>query len=132
MIKNSILLSVIVFAASCNHPNKELKELISSSDSVYVQYFSGSQNSVATIKSIKSRDTINKLTNVITGSVVEGKSNCGYDGSIHFFKNNVVVQDIYFKMNNEDCSQFTFMQNNKSAATKLSGDARKLLEDLKK
>ncbi|UAY52365.1 hypothetical protein [Ferruginibacter albus] len=132
MKKIIIALSIIAIAMSCNHPDKELKATIANADSVYVQYFSGDQNNVATIRSIKNTDTLNKLTEAITATTINGKSNCGYDGSIHFFKNNVVVQDVYFKMNNEDCSQFTFIQNNRSAATKLSADAKKLLTELKK
>lgn len=70
-------------------------------------------------------------TFVSESSAKPGKS-CGYDGSLHFFKHNVVVQDIDFRMNDSTCMFFTFKQDGQPAATVLSDDARRLLRMIRK
>ena len=49
-----------------------------------------------------------------------------------FFKKNMVVQDIDFRMNDAACMYFTFKQDGKTAATALSPEAKKLLKYINK
>lgn len=99
-----------------------------------INYFKGdgSIDTVVAVKIIRDKMTINELANVIASKKSSDNFNCGYDGSLHFFKMNRVIQDIDFKMNDADCMHFSFSQDGKLTATKLSQEAKHLLESLKK
>ena len=129
----SLICALFAFA-SCHKVDKQLKEKISNSDSVAINYFAGDGkvDSVTSVKIIHSKDTIEQLTDFITASLINIKSNCGYDGSIHFYKNDNVVQDINFRMNDENCRQFSFVEDGNFTATGLSSHAKQLLEEIKK
>jgi hypothetical protein len=128
---------IIILAAglffSCKHSNKELKERLTLTDSAAVNYFKGdgSMDTVVLVKIIKDKNMLNQLNSFITEDIIKEKINCGYDGSLHFFKNNMVVEDIYFRMDNDGCSQFTFSFQGVRSAARLSGEAKKLLLYLK-
>ena len=128
---------IIVFATvlffSCKHSNNELKEQLVLADSVAINYFKGdgSMDTVVLVKMIKNKNTLNQLSSFIAEDITKEKINCGYDGSIHFFKTDMVIQDIYFRMNSDDCSQFTFSFKGVSSASQLSREAKKLLLQIK-
>jgi hypothetical protein len=125
---------LILLIISCNKTGKQLKERIANADSAAINYFKGdgTMDTVVTVKIIRDKQTLNELTGLLTASTVNYASNCGADGSIHFFKKDRVVQDIDFRMNKEDCRQFSFLMNGKTVATALSAEAKKLLETIKK
>ena len=127
-----IVLSILLI--SCNKAGKQLKERIVNSDSIAINYFKGdgTMDTVVTVKIIRDKQTLDQLTNLLTAAAATYKANCGVDGSIHFFKKNRVVQDIYFGMIKTDCSQFSFLIDGKRVATALSAEAKKLLEEVKK
>ena len=128
------ILSVVCLIMACNHANKEIKEHITNSDSLAINYFKGdgSMDTVVTIKIIRDKKIISQLAAFIGGQSVKGNSKCGYDGSLHFFKMNRIIQDIDFQMNDANCLQFSFLQDGKIAYTDLSQDAKRLLETLRK
>ncbi len=119
---------------SCNNAGKQLKERIVDADSVAINYFKGdgTMDTVEVVKIIRDKQTLDQLTNLITTAGATYTTNCGVDGSIHYFKKNRVVQDIEFRMNKADCTQFSFLLNGKTVATALSAEAKKLLEAVKK
>lgn len=119
---------------SCNKAGKQLKERIADSDSAAINYFKGdgTMDTVVAVKIIRDKQILDQLTNLLTADGAAYKNNCGVDGSIHYFKKNRVVQDIEFRMNKADCTQFSFLMNGKTAATALSAEAKKLLEVVKK
>ncbi len=123
-----------LFFISCNNAGKQLKERIVNADSVAINYFKGdgTMDTVVAVKIIRDKQTLDQLTNLITASAATYKTNCGVDGSIHFFKKNRVIQDIDFGMNKADCRQFSFLMNGKTLSTALSAEAKKLLEVVKK
>lgn len=126
-----IVTAVLFF--SCKQNNTEFKERLTIADSAAINYFKGdgSMDTVILVKIIKDKNTLHQLTNLIADELIEEKPGCGYDGSLHFFKNNMVIQDIYFSMHNTDCSQFSFSFNRERTAAKLSAEAKKLLLNLK-
>ena len=89
-------------------------------------------DTVVEVRIIKNKQTLEQLTSVITESSTGFKNECGYDGTIHYFKNNMVIQDIDFRMNSDECSQFSFSLHGKKVATKLSGEAVTLLNAQRK
>lgn len=134
-MKNLLALLVLVFAlAACNTSNDKIKERITNSDSVAINYFKGdgSVDTVVAVKIIRDKKTINELATLVGAKSSFGDFKCGYDGSLHFFKMNSVIQDIDFKMNDANCMHFSFSQEGKLTATKLSPEAKQLLESLKK
>lgn len=89
-------------------------------------------DTVVAVKIIRDKAAIENLTAFITAVPASVKNNCGYDGSIHYFKNNMVMQDVDFRMQKDDCTQFTFILEGKKEATSLSIDAGAFLTTLKK
>ena len=134
-MKNSVfILSIVCALTACNHPNKEIKERIMNADSVAINYFKGdgTMDTVVAIKIISDKQKIEQLVILIAAQRVEGNYKCGYDGSLHFFKMNKVIQDIDFRMNEEDCMYFSFMRNGKPQATALSKGAKELINSFRK
>jgi hypothetical protein len=128
----TIILTAIVFL-SCKHSNKELKERLAVTDSIAINYFKGdgSMDTVVAVRIIRDKNTVEQLSNFVAADIIKEKANCGFDGSLHFFKTDMVIQDVYFRMNSDDCNQFTFSFNTKRGAAKLSADAKKLLLQVK-
>ena len=128
----TIILAGLIISG-CNQTTKQLKEKIINADSAAINYFKGdgTMDTVVAVKIIKDKKVIEQLTEFITGSSASVKDNCGYDGSIHFFKNDAVVQDIFFSSNKQECSQFVFVLNRKKEATSLADEAKDVLAGIK-
>lgn len=134
-MKNLLLIfSTVVLLSACNNTNEKIKERVANSDSVAINYFKGdgSIDTVVAVKIIRDRKVINELAALIAAKKNSGNFKCGYDGSLHFFKMSRVIQDIDFKMNDANCMHFSFSQEGKLTATRLSPEAKQLLELLKK
>ncbi len=133
MIKYFVLISIVLLA-SCNKPDKKLKETISTSDSVAINYFKGdgTMDTVIKVKIVRDKEVINALGTLISAATTKVNYKCGNDGSLHFFKKDVVILDIYFRMNQDSCMLFTFMQSGQTEATIVSQEAKKLLITLSK
>lgn len=125
---------LLVFFTACKRPNTKIKERISNADSVAINYFKGdgTMDTVIAVKIVQDKKTIGQLSDLINASSAKANIKCGYDGSLHFFKNNMVVQDIDFRMNDMNCMFFTFKQEGMLVATILSPEAKKILESIKK
>ena len=119
---------------ACIHSNEEMKDQLTGSDSVAINYFKGdgSMDTVMAIKIINDKQKIDQLATFISGRSVKGNFKCGYDGSLHFFKMNRVVKDINFRMNSVECMYFYFLQNGKSEATALSQPAKEWIISMRK
>ncbi len=117
---------------SCKQSVTKLSDKIVDSDSVAINWFKGdgSMDTVMTVKIIKDKNAINQLAKMAGGQVTESFK-CGYDGTLHFFKMNKVIQDIRFRMNDEQCSNFSFMLEGQGYNTKLTTAAKTLLKTLR-
>ena len=127
--------SLLVCLTACRTgTNKNLKELTANADSVAINYFKGdgTVDTVVTVKIIRNENDINKLSDFVSANSTNPDAACGYDGSIHFFKQDSVVTDIYFRMNDEHCMLFSFLQDGKLTATTVSEDAKQFLEGVRK
>ncbi|MBL0356190.1 MAG: hypothetical protein IPP72_04580 [Chitinophagaceae bacterium] len=136
-MRNSIFLILIIallVAVGCKRLPKEFHESLAGSDSVVINFFrgDGTMDTVVAVKIIRDKAAIENLTAFITAVPASVKNNCGYDGSIHYFKNNMVIQDVDFRMQKDDCTQFTFILEGKKEATSLSINAGAFLTTLKK
>ena len=129
-----LLLLLIVVVGSCKTTNSKIKEHVSGSDSVAINYFTGDgkMDTVIAVKIIRDKKIIAQLVDLIAANKQSDINKCGYDGSLHFFKNNAVIQDIDFRMNDVNCMQFRFSQDGELAATVLSPEAKQLLESVRK
>lgn len=90
----------------------------------------GSMDTVIAVKIIKDKNIINQLAK-LAGGTVQSNTNCGYDGSLHFFKMDRVIQDIRFRMNDKNCLQFDFVLEGKPYSTGLNAEAKTLLQSLR-
>ncbi|MEP6676283.1 MAG: hypothetical protein ABJA78_14060 [Ferruginibacter sp.] len=124
----------ILFASlqSCDQNKKIIAERLSITDSVAINYFrgNGSMDTVIAIKIIRDKKAIEQLAEYISNSSAD-EQQCGFDGSIHFFRNNLVLQDIDFRMNDAGCMHFRLKINGEWFNTKLSNDAKSFLEKIK-
>lgn len=134
-MKNVIgLLIIFALLASCKRNNTKIKERIINADSVAINYFKGdgSMDTVIAVRIIRDKKIIEQLSDLIGGESTQLNMKCGYDGSLHFFKQNRVEQDIDFRMNDKNCMCFSFKQEGRITATVLSPDAKELLEAIRK
>lgn len=88
-------------------------------------------DTVVAVKIIRDKKVIENLSALICAALAKPSIKCGYDGSLHFFKNNMVVKDIDFRFNDAACRYFTFKQSGKLTASVLSAEAQKLLESIR-
>ncbi len=98
-----------------------------------INYFKGdgTMDTVIAVKIIADKNKISQLAKMAAGTIVDN-GNCGFDGSLHFFKSNQVIQDISFRMNDAACSQFTFRLDGKVYFTQLNSEAKALITSFKK
>lgn len=89
-------------------------------------------DTVLAVKIISDQPKMAQLAAMVAERPVEGNYACGYDGSLHFFKMNKVIQDINFSMNADSCMYFSFVQNGKAKATTLSKQAKELIISFRK
>ena len=123
---------VLFIASSCNRENKELKQRITNADSVAINYFKGdgTMDTVVAVKIVRDKQKIDQLVTMIAERSSNDDRNCGYDGSLHFFKKNVVIQDIDFRINEPGCMHFSFMRFGKIEKTVASKNVAELLKSL--
>ncbi|HTB52020.1 MAG TPA: hypothetical protein VK718_04525 [Ferruginibacter sp.] len=130
MKTTALFVSLLVCLTACHSTNSKLKSITADADSVAINYFrgDGSFDTVVTVKIIRDKNAINKLSEYVAATSATPDVPCGYDGSIHFFKQDSVVQDVYFRMNDAHCMLFSFLQDGKLTATVLSEDAKSFLQ----
>jgi hypothetical protein len=124
----------LFYATACNRPNEKIKEYINTTDSVAINFFKGDGTTytVVAVKMVRNKKVIEDLSSIISASAAKPPVKCGYDGSLHFFKNNRVMQDIGFRMNDAACMYFTFKQEGELKASVLSKEAFELLQNIRK
>ena len=129
-----VFFALLIFFTACKRPNTKIKERISNSDSVAINYFKGdgTMDTVVAVKIVRDKKMISQLSDLISTSSATVNLTCGYDGSLHFFKKDMVVQDIDFRMNDVNCMFFTFKQEGIFVATKLLPEAKVLLGSIRK
>lgn len=125
-----MLLLPVLF--SCTKPTG-IKNVIAGADSVAINYFKGdgTADTVTNMVMLKDKSQINKLAGYVEATKTE-QYKCGYDGSIHIFKRDVVLQDINFSVNDVQCMHFSFVLNNKLFSTILSAEALQFIKSVNK
>lgn len=126
----SFFIATLLF--SCTKPTG-IKDLVQTSDSVAINFFKGdgTRDSVTKVVILRDKKQVESLANYIESGTIED-AKCGYDGSIHFFKSNMVLKDIDFRMNDAQCMHFSFIMDKNMYSTKLSPEAKTFLESVKK
>jgi len=118
---------------ACHTSNKEIRSAIENSDSVAINYFNETvTDSVVAVKIIRDKHTMDRLTDLISADTTAFMTHSGVDGSIHFFKQDAVVEDIFFTLHDDNSMFFFFKQGGRIVATSLSSSAKELLQSLKK
>ena len=132
MFRLTLILCTAIIVSSCHKPSG-IKEVIISSDSAAINFFKGdgSMDTVIKVVIIRDKKQLDQLAGFADSDIKENFK-CGYDGSLHFFKMDKVIQDIDFRMNDVQCMHFSFMLEGKIFNTQLSPEAKQLLEGLRK
>jgi hypothetical protein len=132
MIKYIVLLLLLPVLFSCTNPTG-IKDVITGADSVAINYFKGdgTADTVVNMVMLKDKSQINKLANYVEAAKAE-QYKCGYDGSIHIFKRDVVLQDINFSVNDVQCMHFSFVLKNQLHSTILSAEALQFIKSANK
>ncbi len=117
---------------SCTKPTG-IKEVITGADSVAINYFKGdgTADTVINMIMLKDKSQISKLADYVEAGNTDN-SKCGYNGSIHIFKRDAVIQDIDFSFYNVQCIHFSFLLNNNLFNTQLSAEALQFLKSVNK
>jgi hypothetical protein len=123
---------ILVSLSACKQSVTKLPAKIIDSDSMAINWFKGdgSMDTVVAVKIIKDKAAINQLAKLAGGYTITNKS-CGFDGTLHFFKMDKVIQDIEFRMNDEQCTYFTFRLEGEVYTTEFNAEAKKLLLGMK-
>ena len=126
-----IFISVALFS-SCTKPTG-IKDLVLNSDSAAINFFkgNGSRDTVIKVVILKDKKQLQSLAGFIESDRTTDQ-HCGYDGSLHFFKDNIVIQDVSFRMNEADCMHFSFSLDGLSFQTKLSANAKAFFQTVLK
>jgi hypothetical protein len=132
MIRSLLLFSAALIFFSCNSATG-IKEMVSNSDSVAINFYKGdgTTDTVVRVSILRNKKEIAGLADFIESGTTKGPK-CGYDGSLHFFKNDAVIKDVDFRMNDAACMHFSFVMNGKLYATKLSAAAKQFLQSVNK
>jgi hypothetical protein len=122
---------VLAFFAACNEATG-IKDFVAGSDSVAINFYKGDGSMDSVVKVVILRDSVQVST---LAGFIEAKqthhNKCGVDGSLHFFKRDVVLKDVDFTLDEAGCMQFSFFMNGKSYYTELSTKAKGFLSGLK-
>ena len=131
-MKYIVLLLLLQVLFSCTKPTG-IKNVIAGADSVAINYFKGdgTADTVTNMVMLKDKSQISKLADYVEAAITE-QYKCGYDGSIHIFKRDVVLQDINFSVNDVQCMHFSFLLNNKLHSTILSAEALQFIKSVNK
>lgn len=132
-MKTTIVLLFALAFSACNNTNQAFITKVADADSVAINYYRGDgrMDSVVAVKIVKDKVQMGQLTAFVGGKGTD-QYKCGYDGSLHYFKRGVVLQDVDFRMNDVQCMHFSFSLNGQLYATSLPPEARQLLESLRK
>jgi len=131
MNKFLLFIFFIISLASCNRKDANLKEILINADSIAVNLYKGTgrMDSVGRVLIIRDAATITSWVEMIIESRKAYQPHCGTDGSLHFFRNNRVVMDIYFRRGDVACRQFSYLLHGKWRATKLGEEAVAIMEN---
>ncbi len=128
-----LVLLVSIISSACTDPAKQFIDKYAGADSIVINFFkaNGQMDTVTAVKIIRDKKSIEEITAMIAAGPASVNNKCIHQGSIHFFKNDRVVQDVFFSSSNEACRQFLFRLNGKDAATELDDKAKAYLLRLK-
>ena len=129
-MKNVVLIFfILIVVTGCNNTARQLRQTISGADSIAINYYKGDgkMDTVTAVKIVRDKKLIDDISALMTESSVSAQNKCGYDGSIHFFKNDKVIQDVFFNSSTEDCRMFVFALKGKDVATGLDDKAKEFL-----
>ena len=115
---------------SCDRANTAITQRIAGADSMAINYYrgDGTMDTVVAVVIVRDRKKIEQLAALIGAHSRESNYRCGYDGSLHFFRNDEVIQDIDFGLGSPDCMYFAFSQAGKRVFTRLTEEAKGMIK----
>jgi hypothetical protein len=121
------LLVSVVLLYSCK--SSALKEKLSVSDSLVVEFYYPGTDSIARTVQTKQQHAIDRMIGFVDAKST-GQYKCGYDGNIIFFAKGKPVVPMLFKYKNDSCRHFAFELDGKLMSSRMKNEAADFLESL--
>jgi hypothetical protein len=127
-----LLFLLLISLIACNSKHHLLAEKIAGCDSVAINFFKGDgqMDTVTKVLIVKDPAVVKKIAGYVCEDKEGMKANCGVGGSLHFFKFDKVIQDVYFTPFNSDCNLFSFKLDGQNETTRLSKEAKNTINQL--
>lgn len=108
-----------------------IRQSFSAADSLVI-HFKNEQEGVVT-KTVQTSEekAISRVIKFMDAKETE-QFKCGYDGKMFFYSEGQKIQEVDFKISDENCNHFSFLLNNKLMGTKMSKEAVDFFEALEK
>lgn len=131
---NLVIVFFCLVASGCKQKTVKINMLppIADSDSAVVMYYHnpGDPRFFNIIK-IKGKNPLSIVTTDVNDKVITSKDTCTTQGKIYFYGKAGAVETVYFSRN-EDCMTLSFIKTGKKYFTKMSDEAKELLDSLQK
>lgn len=106
----------------CSCRQSAVRASFSGADSLVVHFKNEKAGVVTKTVQTTEANAVKKIIGFIDASVTEDFK-CGYDGKMFFYKEEQMVQEVDFQMNDEACRHFSFLLDGKLMSTKMSSEA---------
>ncbi len=127
-MKALAVFTILICCISCGKQSVVSKKL-AGCDSLVITFNAPNSDSVRGMVNTTEKKAIRKLIGFLDGKEAEMKD-CGFDGSMVFFRDGQQVMPVVFKYSQENCQHFLFDADNKVMSTKMNNEEVKFLESL--
>jgi hypothetical protein len=124
------ILSFILFSCD-NSVEDKLEDITENSDKVEIFFYNGMESNIddkSKIVVISDKNEIERIMKFVSSEDTP-EYKCGYNGSISFFKENVLLLEMEFNIEVQ-CNHFSFILNSAIFYKEMTGEGRSYLENL--
>ena len=128
-MRTVFFLTSSIIIISCGGSGSERSKQLSASDSLVINFNVPQTNNIEKTVTTTEKKAIKKLAGYVDGKSTENYK-CGYDGTLMFYKQGVLVNDVSFNYSGEGCRHFIMKVDDHLAATTMSNEAADFLKSL--
>ena len=122
-------LSLFIISAFIFSCTNKFSNVLSSSDSLAIQFKSIESGTVVKTVSTSNEKAISKLAQFIEDDGAK-EYQCPQEGSLRFYKKGILIGDVSFNYSQKDCRHFLQTQGETLKATKMNDEAADFLKGL--
>lgn len=125
-----IIVSIIAtILLSCGGSSSSISKQLSASDSLVINFTAPQSGSISKSVTTTEAKAIHKLARFVDGKKAE-EFKCGYNGSLLFFSNGKLLNDVSFNYSETGCQHFLLSVDGKLEITEMSNEAVDFLKSL--